>query len=232
LYAPFYRQLGLQAEMNILNNGGLPVMDDLVARVPLVDLKEAFEFFLAHYNKGRPVIFASHSQGTIIMRQLLLWLKEAHPDVLARTVACYMVGFSINEEFCKSVGLPFAQGETDTGVIISYNSEAPGTPVNPLLVLPNPLAINPINWKRDDTYAAASESLGSRVRYDDAKPPVDEPHFADAQVNLERGSVMTNAALKAGSPWPDGVLHFYDYQLFYYDLQANVAKRIAAWRGK
>jgi hypothetical protein len=228
LYAPFYRQLGLSSEMKMMGEG-MPIFDQSVKEVPLVDCKAAFEYFLQRHNEGKPIIFASHSQGTIIMRHLLLWIKDAHPDVLKRTIACYMIGFAINDDYCASVGIPFAEGESDTGVIISYNTESPGAAENPLLALPNPRAINPINWKRDDTYAPASESAGSRVQFDTGTPPVDKPHYADAQLNEQRGTVVTNAVVPSGGFWPAGVLHLYDYELFYYDLQANVSKRVSAY---
>ncbi|MDR3324811.1 MAG: DUF3089 domain-containing protein [Spirochaetaceae bacterium] len=225
-FAPYYRQLSIPY---IASLGAIDKAEVAVGAIPLVDCKNAFEYYLEHYNAGRPVVFAGHSQGTIIMRQLLLWLKEAHPEVLQRTVAAYMIGFTINQEYVERVGLPFATGAADTGVIVSYNSESPDATINPFITaMPGALAINPINWKRDETHAGKEESLGSKIRFGDAAP-VDRPHFADAQVNARRGSVATNAALEAGPPWPAGVLHRYDYDIFYYDLQKNVGDRIAAY---
>jgi hypothetical protein len=166
------------------------------------------------------------------MRQLLLRLKETHPDVLQRMIAAYMIGFSINAGYLEKVGLPFAESATDTGVIISYNTESPEATDNPfLIILPNAQAINPVNWQRGETYADKAESLGSRIHSGDT-PPVDRPHFADARVSLQRGTVVTNAAVRAESPWPAGVLHRYDLDLFYYDLQKNVADRIASYQNK
>jgi hypothetical protein len=89
------------------------------------------------------------------------------------------------------------------------------------------LVINPISWKRDATYAGTEESLGSRIRFGD-NPPVDRFHFTDARLNLKRGTVVTNAEVSVDF-WPKGVLHRYDYDLFYYDLQHNVRKRMAAF---
>jgi hypothetical protein len=236
IYAPFYRQIGLTAMTKFLidGKGTMPIADLNIDEGPLVDCQAAFEYYLAHYANNRPIIFASHSQGTMIMRDFLRWVKAKHPEVIQRMVAAYMIGFSINQAYCDQVGIPFATGADDTGVIISYNTEGPGADFNPLRVLPNPLAINPINWKRDATPATADESKGSRIEGDDGSSgtPVDKPHFADAVVDLARGTVLTHAAVKAGGPWPTGVLHLLDYQLFYYDLRANAATRIAAYFAK
>jgi hypothetical protein len=57
----------------------------------------------------------------------------------------------------------------------------------------------------------------------------DAPHFADARLDLARGTVTTNAPVPSGSLWPSGVLHHYDFDLFYYDLKRNVSDRIGAF---
>ena len=35
------------------------------------DVKAAFQYYLEHYNNGRPIIIASHSQGTTHAKRLL-----------------------------------------------------------------------------------------------------------------------------------------------------------------
>jgi hypothetical protein len=145
-----------------------------------------------------------------------------------------MIGFAINPDYLNQVGLPFAQGADDTGAIICYNTESPGAAASPftMSLYKDCLAINPINWKTDDTYASKDESLGSRIRPEDATANLsagDHPHFADAQIDLARGTVVTHAPVESGGFWPKGILHHYDYDLFYYDLQRNVKTRIQAY---
>jgi hypothetical protein len=96
---------------------------------------------------------------------------------------------------------------------------------------PECLAINPINWATDELYATQEESLGSRLRPED-DPVADHPHFADAVVDLERGTVVTTAAVSSGDYWPKGILHHFDYDLFYYDFKQNVTDRINAYLNK
>ena len=224
-FAPYYRQLGIPYMKKTLLLG---VLNDAIHAVPLADCKNAFEQYLQNDNKGKPVIFASHSQGTIVMKELLLWIQEKYPDVIERTIAAYLIGFTVNDAYVKKTHLAFAQGRDDTGVIISYNTESPAARYNPFIFMRRgTLAINPINWKRDETYASKEESLGSRVRFGDS-PPVDRFHFADAALNLKRGTVVTTADLH-DEYWAEGVLHRYDYDLFYYDLQQNVRARTAAY---
>ena len=63
-YSPYYRQCSLQSFEN----------DSVAAiRMPLAldDVRQAFAYYLAHYNHGRPFILAGFSQGAHIMMELL-----------------------------------------------------------------------------------------------------------------------------------------------------------------
>lgn len=106
------------------------------------------------------------------------------------------------------------------------------------MVLPNSISINPLNWKLDDTYAPASENLGSLVANEETGEPEIRDIGADAQVVPERGVVVTNAPFeempeeqrKIASEYfgPEGH-HGEDYTLFYNNIRDNVAKRVAAY---
>ncbi|MDR0934166.1 MAG: DUF3089 domain-containing protein [Burkholderiaceae bacterium] len=227
LYAPYYHQLSLET-FRALNTE--EKLEAGIIGIPFQDCRKAFEEYLARHNQGRPIIFAAHSQGTMVMKDLLLWIKDAHPEVLKRTVAAYLIGWAVNDNYLKRLGMPFASGRDDTGVIISWSTEAPDAALNPFTMgtVKGALVINPVSWKRDASYAPKEESLGSRMRPEDP-PAGDRPHFADARNNLERGTVVTTAPVSSGTIWPHGVLHHFDYDLFYYDFQQNVSDRIAAW---
>jgi hypothetical protein len=228
IYAPFYRQLSIGYIEELIKEG-LSAAMRVLREIPGVDGINAFCWYLEHYNKGRPIIFASHSQGSAVMELLLIWIRQNRPEMLQRMVAAYIIGFPVQDEFLKQVDLPFAAGPQDTGVLISYNTELPTTEFNPFTSpFQGVRVINPVNWKTDETLAGKEASLGSRIRYG-YSAPVNVPHFADARLNLERGTVVTTADISSKAPWPQGVLHRYDYDLFYYDLQKNVADRIMAW---
>lgn len=228
LHAPFYRQLGLDFIMAA--SGG--DMMRAVAEIPLVDARLAFEHFLDHGAGDRPIVLAGHSQGAIVLAQLLGWLAADRPELLPRIVAAYLVGVPVTERMLGRLGLPFATGASDTGVVVSYNTESPDADASPFRVTPPGLAINPVSWRRDEAPAPASESLGSRIRLaaPDGTPTgeiVERPRFAGARVDLRRGTVVTDAPVSPGERWPAGVLHRYDYDLFWHDLRQNVTDRVA-----
>ena len=76
-----------------------------------------------------------------------------------------VIGYSVTPEYLEAnPHLKFATGEDDTGVLISWNTEGKKSieeNADNVVVLPNGISINPLNWKLDDTYAPASENLGS-----------------------------------------------------------------------
>ena len=155
-FAPYYRQAGL-------NVYELPAEDrEEYLALAYADIKEAFLYYLEHCNNGRPIILAGFSQGGDMSIRLLkdCFAEEKVNELL---VACYAIGWSVSEEDLEQYPhLRFASGEDDTGVIISFNSEAES--VTDSLMIPagtHTLAINPLNWKTDSTPAGKEENLGA-----------------------------------------------------------------------
>ena len=134
--------------------------------------------------------------------------------------------------------MKFATGESDTGVIISWHTEGPKNAeahiVNPAM-LPNGVAINPLNWKLDESYAPASENLGSLVMDEKTGETEIRDIGADAKLDTTRGTVVTHAAATANDmvdlAGPES-FHQDDYSIFYNNIKDNVAKRIAAYKEK
>ena len=207
----------------------------MIEGAPLIDVTAAFEYFLAHYNQGRPFMIVAHSQGSDVSTHLLATYLVQHRDVLARMIAAYIPGYSVTPDYlAANPQLRFGTGATDTGVLLSWNTEAPtigGT--NPVL-LPGALVINPITWTRSEAHAAASQSLGAWLP--DAQGVYAKvPHYADAQVSTARGVLVTTTpSVATWSPggagkFPKGVFHSFDIPFYYYDIQANAKQRVAAY---
>ena len=163
------------------------------------------------------------------------YFKE-HPDYYERMVAGYLIGYSVTKEDLEEYPyLKFATGETDPGVLISWNTEGKKNVEQKAFnvpVLPNAISINPINWKRDETYAPASENLGSYMLDMDTLELSFKDVGADAQVNLERGVVVTNATCEPSALtdlFGPQSYHGDDYSLFYNNIKDNVAKRVASY---
>ena len=205
--------------------------------MPYEDLTAALDYYFENYNEGRPFIFAGHSQGSALVRLLLKTYFKDHPEYYERMVAAYAIGYSITkEDLEENPHLKFAAGENDTGVIISWHAEGPknseAKTINAAM-LPDGVAINPLNWKTDDTYAPASENLGSLVMDEKTGKTEIRDIGADAQVDTTRGTVVTHAAAVPNEmvefSGPES-FHQDDYSIFYNNIKDNVAKRIAAYQ--
>ena len=172
------------------------------------------------------------------MKTLVLenYFKE-HPEYYERMVAAYIIGFSVTKDDLEAnPHLKFATGESDTGVIISWNTEGPKNieeNASNAVVRTNAISINPLNWKLDDTYAPASENLGSLVLNEETDETEISDIGADAQIVPERGVIVTNADYEPMTGMDDvfGTQSFHngDYTLYYNNIKDNVAKRIAAY---
>lgn len=226
IYAPYYRQADA---MYTLTMPTIEQQDEAVRIIPAADGVAAFNYYLENYNKGRPFILAGHSQGSNVLLYILSQIKD-QPDVLNRMVAAYVLGFSVTKDYlAKNAPLKFAAGPDDTGVIISYNTEAEGVTSSPV-VRPGALAINPISWTLTDLEAPKEDNAGSirpvTMALSDLTPV---KGLASAQVDTERGvvvckSVDINKFSMQGLP--AGVYHSYDYPFYFYNIRQNAQNRV------
>lgn len=238
IFAPYYRQADAQYPLAL----PLAEQDKVVGAVPAGDALAAFQYYLDHFNGGRPFILAGHSQGSNVLLYLLSGYMKEHPDVYKRMIAAYVIGYSVTPAYlAANPHLKFAEGPGDTGVIVSYNTEAPTIGGTNPVVQPGSLAINPISWTRAETPAPAKQNPGSialqKTGYPvpgaDGKPAVVKD-FADARVDVNRGVVICSTCpvdkLAPGNAlFPKGVFHTFDYPFYYFSIRANAAERIASF---
>lgn len=228
LFAPYYRQASIEVVW-------LPQAEaDALLAPGYQDVIDAFEYYMQHYNQGRPFILAGFSQGSMALLELMK-KKFDNPNWQKQLVAAYLIGYSVTpQDLQQYPWLKMAQGETDTGVIISYNTQLAHN--GPSYVLKEgALGINPVNWKTDSTLAPASAHKGA-VIFDIVTGEKQEevPHLSSAYLEKESGALVVDVdPVKYNASqavFPAGVLHMYDYMFFYNNLKENVAKRAAAFK--
>ena len=234
IYAPYYRQADAAYTLSL----PLAEQASVVGGLPKSDAIAAFDYYIKHFNQGRPYILAGHSQGSNVLEFLLSEYMKENPRVYNRMIAAYVIGYSITSDFLvKYPYLKFAEGPDDTGVIISYNTEAPTVVGNNPVVLPGAMAINPITWTRDETLATAQENLGSIVVNKDGSVVLNAEgkfevvkNYADARVDKAKGVIIcstvdANQLSPGNAVFGKGVYHSSDFSFYYYDLRANAQNR-------
>lgn len=221
IYAPLYRQasfsslsLDEKARKEVL----LPSLADAVL---------AFEYYLKHYNNGRPFVLAGHSQGSRLLRELIK-LKFNNSALQKQLIAAYLLGAEVTLSDARDFPwLKLAQGETDTGVVITYNTQAEGVQNSPIFERGGAVGINPLTWSQD----YGSRSLNSGAVFFDKKGYVlaEIPSFTDAYIDSSTGALITPLAdMEKYSVkfFQKGVFHIYDYEFFYRNLQNNFKLRL------
>jgi hypothetical protein len=238
VYAPYYRQIDATYQL------AQPFAQQKknIAGIPSTDVFAAFKFFLKHFDRGRPFILVGHSQGSAVLANLLAKYMKAHPAVYARMIAAYVPGYPIQRSYLQQHPfLKFARGAHDTGVIISWNTEAPTIAAPSPVVQPGAVAINPITWTRKQTEASAARNRGS-IELDPATggtPILNADgtikrfkNVADARVDQAKGVVVCSTIDASAPPYfkpggfPMGVLHTFDYPLYFFSVRANAADRV------
>lgn len=228
-FAPYYRQAGLNA-YTLSEKEREPYL-----ALAYQDVKAAFDYYLDHYNDGRPLVLAGFSQGADLTIRLL---KDcfSNEELQNRLVACYAIGWRITEdELANYPHLRVASGEDDTGVIISFNSEAEG--ITDSLLIPagtKTLSINPLNWKTDSTPAGKELNQGACFTQYSGNIETEIPHLTGAYIDPERGALKITDVIPEDYPpqlsiFESGVYHLYDYQFFYRNLQENVDVRVNSY---
>ncbi|MDR1049253.1 MAG: DUF3089 domain-containing protein, partial [Synergistaceae bacterium] len=155
IYAPYYRQLDASFIVAQQPKDGI----EFFSGVPLTDVTAAFEYYIEHYNKGKPFILVAHSQGSFALGALLITYMKDRPDIYGRMIAAYLIGMPIPQElYTLYPHLKPARSADDVGVIVSYNTRSPVVDgKNPFAYSKNVL-INPISWATDDSYASSADS--------------------------------------------------------------------------
>lgn len=228
-YLPYYRQMDATYLL------GLPVEEQgqYLNGASKTDCLAAFDHYIQNYNEGRPFILFSHSQGSSMMLEVLADYMAENPEVYGRMVAAYVIGYSVTEAYLsENPHLAFAEGAEDTGVIISYNTEAPNADPGSTVWLEGSVAINPISWARTGEAAPASDNLGSMMLVDGQLTRVEG--LADAAVDTRRGVVLCSSVdpeeYSVDEPmraiFPYGVYHAEDISFYYFNLRQNAENRV------
>jgi len=96
--------------------------------VAYVDIKEAFNAFLANYNHTKPFILAGHGQGSYLLYRLIreefMNQTPRSEDLCARCVVAYLPGITLfRSEFPSNDKLlEFSTNPVDTRTIISWKT--------------------------------------------------------------------------------------------------------------
>lgn len=214
VYAPRYRQ----GHLDLYNDTTQLRLD--VLDFAYQDVKRAFEYYLENYNNGRPIIIASHSQGTTHSRRLIKEFFDT-PETKAKLVCAYIVGFAVYPDEYKY--LKPCENAEETNCYVTWASfkngyEYPGVGYDFLV---GDVCVNPISWTRDTLWAKSKTSIF--ISIESGKKYLVEARIKD---NL--------LWVKSKAPFLGLIKnkHFLDFNLFWYNIRENVALRSKVFLSK
>ena len=121
-YAPLYRQVTLVGLRRMLAPGATVTLDQ---GLQYDDVKDAWNYYLAHDNKGRGVVLVGHSQGSGVLTQLIAKEVDGKP-VEKQVISAILMGTRLPIDKGKTTGLfkdfPLCESASQTQCAIAYAS--------------------------------------------------------------------------------------------------------------
>jgi hypothetical protein len=122
VYAPLYRQVTLSALRAILA-GRTAAVDRTLA---INDVVDAWNYYLQHDNQGRGVVLIGHSQGSMVLTELIKREVDGKP-IQKQLISAMLLGTSLPVPRDKDVGgafqqLPLCRNSKQIGCVITYAS--------------------------------------------------------------------------------------------------------------
>lgn len=189
------------------------------------DVKAAFAWYLQNNNNGRPIIIASHSQGTTHAKRLL---KEFFDGSLLqnRLVAAYLIGIPLEPDYFSTITpckTPF-----QTGCVCSWRTFKEGYKPN-YVQKEKFIAVvtNPLTW--DASIPKADRSLntgGLLLNYNRIVKKVANANVSNGVLWTDKPHFFGNVFLRSKN------YHIADMNLYFLNIRENAKQRVTAFRKK
>ena len=229
-YAPYYRQMIFESYTqpdSILQRN---------AAFAAQDVKDAFQYYMAHGNGGRPFFLVGHSQGSQVLIELLKDSMTKEQRNLM--VAAYCIGYHVTAEELAQYPTQLcpAMDSTETGKLIIFNSVTDTTAIG-MVSRNDVVGVNPTIWSAATDTIPAEYQLGM-AKYNDSRDSVLIVPCPTKTYLYKHNTVCPDLdpdmvyipAYK--DMFPRGNLHFADSWLFAGNVKQNMACRLRSWRAK
>jgi len=214
VFAPRYRQANYFAYFPTDTAKAIAAFDTAYD-----DVKAAFEYYLAHYNNGRPFIIASHSQGTTHAKRLIKECIEGKP-LQNKMVVAYLAGMPVEPDYFNNI--PACTNPNQTGCICSWRTFREGH-TDSFISKEKFTAIvtNPLTWDINEPVALRSENKGAvLLKFNKIIPHPVNAEVHDGVLWVEKPRFFGNVF------YTNKNYHIGDYNLFYINVRENVKERI------
>jgi len=219
IFAPRYRQahIGMYSEKDSASKyAGFNLAYE--------DVKNAFLYYLKNENNGRPIIIASHSQGTTHATRLLKELFDGK-DLSKQLVCAYLIGMGVKKNSYEKI--PVCTDSSKTGCFVSWRTFRQDYSDDWANRLDTSIAVvNPITWKTTNEIADKTLQKGA-VLYN-----LNKVYTKTQNAQAEGGALWVSHPRFPGSfLYRKKNYHAGDINLFYVDIRKDASRRIAYFLG-
>lgn len=218
IYAPRYRQ----AHLEVFYSEGAPVKARALDTA-YADVLTAFDFYVDNFNRGRPMIIAAHSQGTLLAERLLADRFDGSP-LGDQLVAAYLIGMPIEKD--RYSDIPVCQSADQTGCFVSWRTYRDDFEPGRSQLNAKVAVVNPLSWSTATDPVPASLNRGGILLNYGAGPI---PGLVGAQIR--GGALYTEKPRFFGNfLFRSKNYHVADYNFFWMNVRDNAADRVRAFR--
>ena len=220
VFAPRYRQANYYAYFTRDTLNAKRAFD-----LAYQDIKQSFIFYLEHYNNGRPIIIASHSQGSTHAKLLLKEFFNEKP-LMKQLVVAYLVGMPVEHSFFNAI--PVCADSLQTGCFCSWRTLKEGYLTTYIKKeTTQVLVTNPLSWDTTSVGINRNKNYGAILL-----------NFNKIFPNTTGGRIYKNVLWVNKPRFFGSVLykeknyHVGDYNLFYVNVRNNAVARVNSYKKK
>lgn len=216
VYSPYYRQAQLYAFYAKNEEDGEKALE-----LAYQDVRAAFEYYLKYYNNGRPIVIASHSQGSYHGERLLKDYFDGK-ELQKQLVEAYLIGRAIKPAAFTSIRS--TEKADDVGTWASWNTFArEHYPNDYEKYFRGSQSTNPLLWNSGDEFAGKELNHGGVALHFTFVPQLVDAQNHEGMLWVNKPYVKGRFFLRK-KRW-----HVADMNFFYMNIRENVGLRVSAW---
>jgi hypothetical protein len=217
VYAPRYQQAHIQSFFSTDTVNGKRALGSAYE-----DVKAAFIYYLQHWNRGKPIIIAAHSQGALHAKYLVREFFEGKP-LQEKLVAAYIVGLQVEPDFFKQ--LPVCEDSSQTGCYLGWRTYRRDFEPDYDSSFRKSVVVNPLNWKADTGYAPVALHKGAILR------KFDKIYYGVSNAQVHKDLLWISRPKFPGSRlYKSKNYHIGDINLFYLNIRENLRTRTRQYK--
>lgn len=218
LFAPRYRQAHIRSYFTQDTARALEAFE-----IAYQDIRTAFLYYMEHENNGRPIIIASHSQGTTHALRLLKEFFDGKP-LEKKLVSAYLVGMYIPQNQFSHLVICTSPDQANcfcgwrtyqVNFIPSFiEKEKPAGRVT-----------NPISWTTDSIAISRKSNKGAILKN------FNKSYSYVAGAQIKKGIIWTPKPKFPGSFLLRAKnYHIGDINLYYFSIRENIRQRVTTYK--